>query len=107
MYTIGVVALIAGILDPMEGSVVITAGSALIALSTFLLNDRHRKSFFALFLSIFIGVFFLFFFSSLGGFGFPESISWWWAILILPYPIGWLMTIFLLILRASKKSKKI
>jgi hypothetical protein len=106
IYIIGVIALIIGVLDPLEGSVVIAAGSVLIALSTFLLHDRHWKIFLASLLMIGFGIFFLFYFSSLGGFGGKSTLSWWWGILILPYPIGWLISIILLIVRAVKKPKQ-
>lgn len=88
LFSIGIAALIIGAVDPLEGSVVILAGSALIALSTFLDKDRHRKIFLLSFLMIVIGVFFLFYLSSLGGFGGDSSLSWWWGLLIIPYPIG-------------------
>jgi hypothetical protein len=106
IYTIGVVALIIGILDPLEGSVVLAAGSALIALSTYLSHDKHWKIFLASLIMIVIGVFFLFYFSSLGGFGGSSTLSWWWCTLLLPYPLGWLMAIILLIVRAVKKPKQ-
>ena len=106
IYTIGVIALIIGALDPLEGSVVIAIGCSLIALSTYLTKDRHWKLFLASMLIIMIGVFFLFYFSSLGGFGGTSSLSWWWGILILPYPLGWLMTIILLIVRGIKNAKR-
>ncbi|MCJ7758753.1 MAG: hypothetical protein MUP24_11485 [Gillisia sp.] len=106
IYIIGVIALIIGVLDPLEGSVVIAAGSSLIALSTYLTKDRHWKIFLASLIMIIIGVFFLFYFSSLGGFGGTSTLSWWWGTLILPYPLGWLMSIILLIVRAVKNAKR-
>jgi hypothetical protein len=102
---IGIIALIAGAIDPMEGSVIIAAGSALIALSTFLTRDHHWKIFLASFLMIIIGVFFLFYLSALGGIGGNSKLSWWWGLLALPYPIGWLASIVLLIMRAIRKKK--
>jgi hypothetical protein len=102
---IGVIALIIGALDPMEGSVVIACGSALVALSTYLTHDRHRKIFLVAFIMILTGVFFLFYLSSLGGIGGTSNHSMWWGILILPYPIGWLISIVVLIIRAVKKPK--
>jgi hypothetical protein len=101
IYIIGVVSLIIGIVDPLEGSVVITAGSALIALSTYLTHDRHWKFFLVSLIMVVIGVFFLFYLSELGGFGGESALSWWWGTLILPYPIGWLLSIVLLIVRNS------
>ena len=106
IYITGVIALIIGALDPLEGSVVIAAGSSLIALSTYLTKDRHWKLFLVSLIMIIIGVFFLFYFSSLGGFGGTSTLSWWWATLILPYPLGWLMSIILLIVRAVNKAKR-
>ena len=106
VYTLGVIALIIGALDPLEGSVVIASGSALIALSAYLTHDRHRKIFLLSLIMILIGVFFLFYLSSLGGFGGTATLSWWWGTLILPYPIGWLISIVILIIRAVKKPKQ-
>jgi hypothetical protein len=102
IYILGVIALLIGTLDPMEGSVVIAAGSVLLSLSTYMTDDRHWKIFAASTIMIVIGVSFLFYLSSLGGFGGNSSRSWWWGILILPYPLGWLMTIVILILRIFK-----
>jgi hypothetical protein len=107
LYLIGVIALIIGILDPLEGSVVIASGSALVALATYLTHDRHWKIFFMSLIMIVIGVFFLFYFSSLGGFGGKSTLSWWWGILILPYPLGWILSIIILITRTVKKSKQL
>lgn len=106
LYIAGIVGLIIGAIDPLEGSVVITAGSALLALSTYLSRDRHWKYFLLSLILILIGVFFMFYFSSLGGFGGKSTLSWWWGILILPYPIGWLIAIILLITRAVKKKQQ-
>jgi cytochrome c biogenesis protein CcdA len=106
LYIIGIVAIIIGVLDPMEGSVVILAGSVAISFSTFLNKDRHWKLFLVSFLMIVIGVFFLFYLSSRGGFGGNASLSWWWGLLILPYPTGWLLSIALLVIRAFKKKEK-
>lgn len=105
IYVIGIIALIIGILDPLEGSVVIAVGSILLALSAFLTHDRYWKIFMASLILIVIGVFFLFYLSSLGGFGGKSTLSWWWGMLILPYPIGWLIAIILIIVKAVKKKK--
>lgn len=105
VYIIGIIALIIGALDPLEGSVIIVIGGLLIALSTYLAKDRHWKIFLASLIMIIFGVIFLFYFSSLGGFGGSSTLSWWWGTLILPYPFGWLMSIILLIVRAVKKPK--
>jgi len=106
IYITGVIALIIGAIDPLEGSVVIAAGILLLTLATFLARDRHWKIFLLSLILIAIGVFFLFYFSSLGGFGGTSTLSWWWGTLILPYPIGWLVAIVFLIIRVIKKPKQ-
>jgi hypothetical protein len=106
IFIMGVVAMIIGALDPMEGSVIILAGSVLLALATYLIHDRHWKIFLASTIMIVFGVFFLFYLSSKGGFGGNSKLSWWWGMLILPYPIGWLLSIVTLIVRSVKKPKQ-
>lgn len=103
---IGIIIFIAGTIDPLEGSVLILAGSFLFALSAYFSGDTYFKAFLTTFLSIGIGVIFLFYLSSLGGFD-DQHLSWRWSILILPYPVGWLLNIILLIKNARKRSKSI
>jgi hypothetical protein len=102
MFVTGIFSIIVGALDPMEGSVVILLGSILLAISSHFLQDRHRKIFLAFFLCILIGIVSLFTISDFGGLG-QGYLSWWWGLLILPYPIGWLSLITLLIIRTIKK----
>ena len=103
LYWIGVSLFIIGTLDPMEGSVVIAAGALLISLSCFFEKIKYWKLFIGSSISILIGVFFLFFLSSFGGFGGDSKLSWWWVLTIVPYPVGWLLMIVLLILRKRPK----
>lgn len=102
----GVIALVLGALDPLEGSVVIALGSVLLTFTTYLIHDRHRKWFLWASILILFGVFFLFYFSTLGGFGGSSSLSWWWGLLILPYPIAWLGSVVLLLVRSLKRTPK-
>ena len=106
IYIVGVVALIIGAIDPLEGSVLIIVGSALLALSAYLNNDRHSKIFTTSLIMIVIGVFFMFYFSSIGGFGGTSTLSWWRGLLILPFPIGWITIIAVLIRRAIENKKR-
>lgn len=103
---IGMVTLVIGAIDPLEGSVIIAAGSLLIALSTYLTRHRYWKIFLASLIMIIFGMFFMFYLSNLGGFGGKSELSWWWGILILPYPIGWVMTIVFLFFKSAKKPVK-
>lgn len=106
LYIIGVTALIIGSIDPLEGSVLIAAGCACITFTTYRTKDRHWKIFLTSLIMIVTGVFFLFYFSSLGGFGGSSTLSWWWSTLILPYPLGWLLSIVMLIVRVARASKQ-
>lgn len=106
LFITGIILLIAGALDPLEGSTLIVVGSGLSAIATYLMKDRHWKLFLSAFIMIFLGVIFLFYFSSLGGFGGSSSLSVWWALLILSYPLGWLMELILLVIRMLKGTTK-
>ena len=103
LHVAGVILLLLGAIDPMEGSILIMIGSLLLALSLYLKQDAQWKFFTITFILIALGVGFLFFFSSLGGFGGASTLSWWWALLILPYPLGWLMEVILLVRRMGKR----
>jgi len=95
LFVIGCAAIVLGAVDPLEGSVVILGGSA-AALAGVLLGKRpHRIVQYWLwtFLLIAIGVGLLFAWSNVGGFGGTSGRSMWWALTLLPYPIGWLMAI--------------
>jgi hypothetical protein len=102
VYIAGVVLSIIGLIDPMEGSMVILLGCALTTLTTYIAKDRHQKIFLINFILMLIGVFFLFFLSSFGGLG-KGALSWWWGILILPYPVAIFGNLILLIVRAFNK----
>jgi multisubunit Na+/H+ antiporter MnhB subunit len=105
LYYVGMVTLFLGAFDPLEGSILIGAGSMLLAITTYRRRDAQWKFFLTAFILIIVGVLFLFYFSSLGGFGGNSTLSWWWALLILPYPVGWLMEIIMLFIRAYRKPR--
>ena len=54
---------------------------------------------------ILIGVIALWVLSSLGGFGGESDLAWGWGLLILPYPIGWLILLVLFYLRLFVRKK--
>ena len=86
-----------GLLDPMEGSVLIATGSAIMALVAVATKRKYYKSYLLAAILIFSGVNALFVLSSFGGFGGTSDLSWWWGVLILPYPVGWLMMLIVLL----------
>lgn len=97
LYKTGAVAVVIGMLDPLEGSVVIAAGSTLLAFSALAAKNSFRNWFITAWLMVMAGVFYLFYISSLGGFLGNTGRSWVWGLPILPYPLGWIMIIVLLI----------
>jgi predicted MFS family arabinose efflux permease len=103
IHVVGVIILIAGAIDPLEGSIFIVVGSLMIAVAAYNNKDPQRKIFMITFLLIAVGVCFLFFLSSLGGFGENANLSWWWSLLILPYPVGWVMDVVLILKRTYRK----
>ncbi|MFT3754123.1 MAG: hypothetical protein QM800_15015 [Paludibacter sp.] len=107
MFIFGIIALIVGAFDPLEGAIVIVIGIISLTWSAYLNHDRHWRVFLAACAMIIVGVIFLFYLSSLGGFGGNSGLSWWWGILILPYPIGWIIAITTLTIRAIKTIKRI
>ncbi len=104
LYTVGILNIFLGALDPLEGSILIVIGSILITVYKYLRGDQHKKIFLASCVMIVVGVGYMFYLSTLGGIG-PDNKSWWWIIPVIPYPVGWLLTVVLLFVHASKKWK--
>jgi hypothetical protein len=90
----GVLSLIAGALDPMEGSLIILPGTAVTALGALLAHSRQRLRLYVAFAMVAVGVGALFALSAYGGFGGQSARPMWWGLLILPYPLGWLLALF-------------
>lgn len=105
LFVVGVVLMIAGALDPMEGSVVIAIGSVITAFACYRKNDRHKKYFAIYSACIVLPVMYLFYISSLGGIGGDSGRSMWLGLPILLYPAAWLAAMITLIVRAFTKNK--
>jgi hypothetical protein len=92
----GGVSLVVGAIDPMEGSALILPGSALLALGGYLGREDRRLVAYRTwgFILVALGVGALFGLSAMGGFGGSSGRSAWWALLILPYLIGWSIDIW-------------
>ncbi|TWU28381.1 hypothetical protein [Bythopirellula polymerisocia] len=96
LVVVGGIAMLVGAIDPMEGSLLILPGSGLFAIGTFLgQNERWLIAYRVwVFVLIAIGVGALWGLSMVGGIGGSSGVSPWWAVLMMPYPIGWLMGIW-------------
>ena len=109
LFLIGMIAMIAGVLDPLEGSMAIGAGIVLVTVMAFLMKDVFRKQLLICGILILAGIAAMFYISSLGGLG-ENALPWKWGLLILPYPIGWVWArvVFLIrSIRIAKENKKI
>ena len=89
LVIMGLVLMLGGALDPLEGSVVILLGSALVAAGAFTSRTHRYGVQLAALLLIATGVAALFGLSALGGVGGSTGRSFWWLLLCLPYPVGW------------------
>ncbi|MBI4470041.1 MAG: hypothetical protein HY650_12045 [Acidobacteria bacterium] len=88
---VGLVAMVIGALDPLEGSLVILPGTGLVALGAALGKSRHRILLYWSFILVAAGVGALWWMSALGGLGGNTGHSYWWALVLVPYPVGWIM----------------
>ncbi len=89
----GLVLMVVGLVDPLEGSVVIVGGTVLVAVGAFLLRSRHARLAYAGCALVAAGVAALFILSGFGGVGGPGGQAWWWALTLAPYPVGWVVTL--------------
>jgi NO-binding membrane sensor protein with MHYT domain len=85
--------LLLGAFDPMEGSVVIAVGAVLAAWAAAGAASRQRRLLLRAAVLVVVGVAALFGMSALGGIGGDTGRSYWWALLFLPYPVGWIMAL--------------
>ena len=103
LKVVGGIAMLLGTLDPLEGSLLILPGSGLVTLGTFVGKGQRSvlRYWVWVFILIAVGVGAMVVLSAFGGIGGKSGHSMWWGVLVLPYPVGWIMgfvgAIFMLI----------
>jgi hypothetical protein len=104
----GSCAFVAGILDPLEGSLVILAGSGMVAFGSGIDPEEraHAPFWTAVFAAMLIGVCALFVLSAQGGFGGDSGHSRWWGLTIVPYPLAWIAGLYLIVARVVEYFKQ-
>lgn len=90
----GLALMLLGLVDPLEGSLLVAPGSGLVAASALLTRSVLRRRLFIAFGLVVTGVAILWIMSAFGGVGGSTGRSMWWLLLVLPYPVGALMSLF-------------
>jgi hypothetical protein len=88
---VGLAGMLLGAVDPLEGSFIILPGVGFVALGALLGQSRHRVLLYWSFTLVTIGVAAMVMLSHIGGIGGNTGRSMWWAVIVLPYPVGWLL----------------
>ena len=90
---VGLALMLIGLADPIEGSLVIAPGTGLAALGAWLLRSARRRPAVLGFLLVAIDVAAMWVLSAFGGVGGSTGRSVWWAVFMVPYPIGWVLSL--------------
>ncbi len=107
LAVVGLFGMLIGVVDPLEGSVVILVGVGLVALGAALGGSQRRNLLWVSVALVAIGVAAMVVLSWLGGIGGDGGRSKWWAILILPYAVGWILGIAGAVLAAIEFSREL
>jgi hypothetical protein len=90
---VGLAAMVLGALDPLEGSIIILGGAAVVAFGAWLRASTRLRLIMVSLALIIVGVGVMWGLSVVGGFGGTTGRSNWWWVAIVPYPIGWVMAL--------------
>ena len=89
LIVVGVLLMLVGALDPLEGAVAIVVGSGMAAVGAHLSHSPRRALLEWGFGLIVVGVACMIVLSALGGLGGDSGRSACWGLLLLPYAAGW------------------
>lgn len=91
LVVVGLIAMLIGAVDPLEGSLVILLGTGMVALGAVLGQSRHRRLLSWSLVLVAVGVGAMWGLSAFGGIGGESGHSIWWGLLVVPYPVGWIL----------------
>lgn len=106
LVIVGLIGMLIGAIDPIEGSLIILPGSGVVALGALLAQSRHRRLLYWAFGLIAVGVGAMFVLSGFGGTGGSTGHSNWWLLVVLPYPVGWIMGLVGIVLSFRERKLK-
>ena len=96
LFPLGIACILVGSLDPLEGSLLILPGVAMLALEADLTGSRQRMLLTWALVLVACGVAALWGVSEFGGIRFGDEgrgLPAWWGLFLLPYPAGWLLAV--------------
>ena len=93
LAAVGLVGMAISVLDPLEGAIVALASAAMIAAGAQIAQSRFRAPLHWAVGLIAAGIMIMIGMSAAGGVGGDTGRSFWWLLLLLPYPIGWLAAV--------------
>jgi hypothetical protein len=91
LVIVGLAAMLVGAIDPLEGSLIILPGSVIGTVGAMLAGTRYKKLILWSLALMVVGFGALWWLSALGGVGGPGGRSYWWALVLAPFPAGWVM----------------
>ena len=93
LVLVGLVLMLVGGLDPLEGSLAILVGSGIAALGAYLGHSPRRSILTAATSLVALGMAGMILLSLLGGIGGRSELSPWWGILLVPYVAGLILDV--------------
>ena len=88
LMVMGLLGILVGAMDPLEGSAIIVPSAGLVTLGAILTKSQVRVFLFWSFVFIACGVGALIGLTSIGGVGSDTGHSLWWLALLIPYAVG-------------------
>jgi hypothetical protein len=93
LVMVGLVLVLVGGLDPLEGSLAILVGSGLAALGAYLGQSPRWAVLAVALVLVALGIAGMIVLSLLGGIGGGSELSPWWGILLVPYVAGLILNV--------------
>jgi hypothetical protein len=85
---LGLILLACAAIDPLEGAPLLVLGVAMVAGAAFATGNRHRTMLAWAFGLTLAGAAALWTLSAFGGIGGASGHSTWWALALIPFPVG-------------------
>jgi len=91
LAVLGLLVMVVGGFDPLEGSVLVLGGIGIATLGAFLGRSRHTRLLCWSLAMVAVGIGAMVALSAFGGIGGSSRNSMWWGAFVLPYPVGLLL----------------